>query len=302
MFRELTDTTETFQGIGWMDGGIIGIPGQVRLGGLAVLVEHNQSTGGPVPQILSFPPGVGYQVVDIGPNGATMSFVIVDKPGSWVDNHGICSVDVVDVDPPHLDLFQTLCDGQAKADPGTFTGALIKCGLGATGQAWLGTKAGPGWMGLIGGAIGAGVFAMDSADCKRVNDEFAAFIDRAIGITPGSPAEPAGSGEPETPVSAPPPPPDDPAPAGPGGEGPPAGSGDDHDDDHDDHGSEDHDHGEGFIGTSSRLHLRKLAPRAQSAGPTAKKADLSAQVDVAAVIRAFGDSCKEIIVALRDKG
>ena len=88
-------TNDTFHGSSWMDGNEIGIPAQVRLGGLAVLVWHHQSDGNPIPQIITFPPSQSFAEVAVGPNGGSMFFIIADKAATYGDNHGVCEVDIV---------------------------------------------------------------------------------------------------------------------------------------------------------------------------------------------------------------
>jgi len=88
-------TAEDFHGQGPMDGNVIGIPAQVQLGGLAVVVWHNTPTGGADPEIFSFPPGTSFAEASIGPAGGSIEFVICAQPGTYADNTGTCGVDIV---------------------------------------------------------------------------------------------------------------------------------------------------------------------------------------------------------------
>ena len=70
------------------------IPGYVWFAGLNVLVEHHRP-GGTDAQILYFPPGTNLAAISVGPNGGTIQFVIIDAPGTYSDNTGTCSVEVI---------------------------------------------------------------------------------------------------------------------------------------------------------------------------------------------------------------
>jgi hypothetical protein len=87
-------TGENFHGSAWTDGSAIGV-GQIRLGGLAVLVWHHQADGTAVAQIISFPPGKNYAYAVVGPHGGSIHFLIGDVPGTYADNSGVCEVDVI---------------------------------------------------------------------------------------------------------------------------------------------------------------------------------------------------------------
>lgn len=88
-------SAENFHGSAWTDASHIGA-GQLRLGGLAVLVWHGQPNNAPsIPQIISFPPGKDHAYATIGEHGGSMHFLIGDVPGTYADNSGVCEVDVI---------------------------------------------------------------------------------------------------------------------------------------------------------------------------------------------------------------
>jgi hypothetical protein len=98
-------TQADFHGEGDMDGNELGIPAQVRVGGLAVLVWHHRSGGAATPQIITFPPGKDFDSVTIGPDGGSMHFVITDRAGTYGDNSGSCNVEIISTkwSAPELD-------------------------------------------------------------------------------------------------------------------------------------------------------------------------------------------------------
>lgn len=92
---------QNFHGGAWMDGNLLGIPSDIRLGGLAVLVWHDQPNGAHArPEIISFPPGKDSASTKLGPEGGSMWFIIGDHPGTYSDNSGVLKVDVVAEDGP----------------------------------------------------------------------------------------------------------------------------------------------------------------------------------------------------------
>lgn len=90
-------TLETYAGSGRMDGYQLDIPANpISLGGLTVLVWHHKA-GAAIPQILSFFPGTGHLDVSVGNQGGSMRFIIGDIKGTYGDNSGTLSVDIMDL-------------------------------------------------------------------------------------------------------------------------------------------------------------------------------------------------------------
>ncbi len=91
-------TQDRFYGSGSMNGADLGIPANpISLGGLNVLVFHNQPSGGPLAQIVSFFPGMSYANVSVGADSGSMHFIIGDLAGTYGDNSGLLGVDIYEV-------------------------------------------------------------------------------------------------------------------------------------------------------------------------------------------------------------
>jgi hypothetical protein len=83
---------------GWiMDGGLIGIPKAVPVGGLVFVVWRYRGNNSWDAEIFDFPIGINFQEFDVGSDVGSIYFTIADLPGTFRDNSGNCSVDIEEV-------------------------------------------------------------------------------------------------------------------------------------------------------------------------------------------------------------
>lgn len=154
-------STNDFHGISWMNGEAIAIPAHVRIGGLVAVVWHDRG-GRPVPEILTFPPGVGYGACSINEGGGSIYFQVADLGTAYADNKGKFTIDIFETDDQHVKLMVHVYKSYYMLDTLQFLHVCTRCGINVAAGALGGAARGGG---LAGAIIWGGVSAVSTDQC-----------------------------------------------------------------------------------------------------------------------------------------